>query len=189
MPTAFEPTRVNRASGGCVEPVMGSRGDGDDGFEEAFDALFASARAVARRLVGPGAAADDVAAEALARAYARWPKVRDLHYRDAWVMRVTANVALDTLRRARRPIPVAERRDTDTADDAVTRLALAEALRRLPRRQRDVVVLRYLADLSEADVAESLGVSAGTVKQHAHRALDALRRALGPGFLTGQEPT
>ncbi|HEX4493196.1 MAG TPA: sigma-70 family RNA polymerase sigma factor [Acidimicrobiia bacterium] len=168
---------------------MGARREADDGFEEAFDGLLASARAVARRLVGGGAAADDVAAEALARAYARWPKVRDLDYRDAWVMRVTANVALDTLRRARRMAPVDARHVTDPQADAVTRLALAEALRRLPRRQRDVVVLRYLADLSEADVAESLGVSAGTVKQHAHRALGALRRALGPGFLTGQEST
>ena len=134
------------------------RAPGDDDFEAAFDALFASARRIAVRLVGDGPEADDVAAEALARAYARWSKVADLDYRDAWVMRVTA-----------------------------TRLALGEALRRLPRRQRDVVVLRYLADLSEADVAKSLGVSAGSVKQHAHRAVDALRRTLGPGFLTGQE--
>jgi RNA polymerase sigma-70 factor (sigma-E family) len=160
-----------------------------DGFDEAFDALFAAARRIAARLVGEGGEADDVAAEALARAYARWPKVRDLDYRDAWVMRVTANVALDVLRRAHRPVPVPTGSAVDPAEAAVTRLALAQALRRLPRRQRDVVVLRYLADLSEADVAESLGVTAGTVKQHAHRAIDALRRSLGPGFLTGQEPS
>lgn len=167
---------------------VGSDGEsGGDDFEAAFDALFAAARRIATRLVGDGAEADDVAAEALARAYARWPKVRDLDYRDAWVMRVTANVALDVLRKAKRPIPVPTVSDVDPAEAAVTRIALAQALRRLPRRQRDVVVLRYLADLSEADVAESLGVSAGTVKQHAHRAVDALRRTLGPGFLAGQE--
>ena len=158
-----------------------------DGFEEAFDALFSAARLIAVRLVGAGPGADDVAAEALARAYARWSKIRELDYRDAWVMRVTANVALDVLRRSRRPLPAPVDDEADPADAAVTRLALAQALRRLPRRQRDVVVLRYLADLSEADVAESLGVSAGSVKQHAHRAVDALRRTLGPGFLTGQE--
>ena len=93
------------------------------------------------------------------------------------------------LRRAKRPLPTPVAAEVDPAEAAVTRIALAQALRRLPRRQRDVVVLRYLADLSEADVAASLGVSAGSVKQHAHRAVDALRRALGPGFLTGQEPT
>jgi RNA polymerase sigma-70 factor (sigma-E family) len=168
--------------------TVGTGGASDgDGFEEAFDALFAASRRIATRLVGDGGEADDVAAEALARAYARWPKVRELDYRDAWVMRVTANVALDVLRKAKRPVPLLAESAVDPAEAAVTRLALAQALRRLPRRQRDVVVLRYLADLSEADVAESLGVSAGTVKQHAHRALDALRRALGPGFLTGQE--
>jgi RNA polymerase sigma-70 factor (sigma-E family) len=159
----------------------------DDGFDEAFDALFSSARQIAVRLVGNGPEADDVAAEALARAYSRWSKIRELDYRDAWVMRVAANVALDVLRRSRRPLPAPVVDTVDPAESTVTRLALAEALRRLPRRQRDVVVLRYLADLSEADVAESLGVSAGSVKQHAHRAVDALRRALGPGFLTGQE--
>jgi RNA polymerase sigma-70 factor (sigma-E family) len=168
-----------------MEPGVGRTED--DGFEEAFDALLAAARRIAVRLLGNGAEADDVAAEALARAYARWSKVRDLDYRDAWVMRVTANVALDVLRRSRRPLPPMATDEIDPAEAAVTRLALAHALRRLPRRQRDVVVLRYLADLSEADVARSLGVSAGSVKQHAHRAIDALRRALGPGFLSGQE--
>jgi RNA polymerase sigma-70 factor (sigma-E family) len=171
-----------------MRPSVGQDHDSNgDGFEEAFDGLFAAARGMAIRLVGAGPEADDVAAESLARAYARWPKVRDLDYRDAWVMRVTANVALDVLRRSRRPLPPPAAVEDDPAEAAVTRLALAHALRRLPRRQRDVVVLRYLADLSEADVARSLGVSAGSVKQHAHRAVDALRRALGPGFLTGQE--
>ena len=165
------------------------RDTGQDGFEAAFDDLFAAARRVAVRLVGGGAEADDVAAEALARAYARWPKVRDLEYRDAWVMRVAANVALDALRRAKRPLPTPTPAVTDPAEATATRVALVQALRRLPRRQRDVVVLRYLADLSEADVAESLGVSAGAVKQHAHRGVDALRRALGSGFLAGQEPS
>ena len=160
---------------------------GDDGFEAAFDDLFGAARRIAVRLVGAGGEADDVAAEALARAYARWAKVRDLDYRDAWVMRVAANVAIDVLRKQKRPRPAAAEPEVDPADAAVTRLALGHALQRLPRRQRDVVVLRYLADLSEADVAQTLGVSAGTVKQHAHRAIDALRRALGPGFLTGGE--
>ena len=53
-------------------------------------------------------------------------------------------------------------------------------LRSLSRRQREVVALRYLADLPEADVARALGCSVGTVKQHASRGLAALRVALGP---------
>ena len=60
------------------------------------------------------------------------------------------------------------------------RAELVEVLRSLSRRQREVVALRYLADLPEADVARALGCSIGTVKQHASRGLAALRVALGP---------
>jgi RNA polymerase sigma factor (sigma-70 family) len=58
---------------------------------------------------------------------------------------------------------------------------LVRALRALPRRQREVVALRYLADRPEAEVADLLGCSAGAVKQHAHRGLAALRARLAPG--------
>jgi RNA polymerase sigma factor (sigma-70 family) len=58
------------------------------------------------------------------------------------------------------------------------RMDLTRALRRLPRRQRQVVVLRYLADWSEIDVAGELGCSTGAVKSHASRGLAALRRHL-----------
>ena len=61
------------------------------------------------------------------------------------------------------------------------RVDLVRALRALPRRQREVVALRYLADRPEAEVADLLGCSAGAVKQHAHRGLAALRARLGPG--------
>jgi RNA polymerase sigma factor (sigma-70 family) len=60
-----------------------------------------------------------------------------------------------------------------------SRLALVDALARLPRRQREAVALRYLADLTIDDVALTLGVSAGTVKQSVHRALHTLRGQLG----------
>ena len=60
------------------------------------------------------------------------------------------------------------------------RMELVAHLARLPRRQREVVVLRYLADLPEATVAAALGCSTGTVKQHASRGLCALRIGLAP---------
>jgi RNA polymerase sigma factor (sigma-70 family) len=78
---------------------------------------------------------------------------------------------------------VRERGATDPSGDAaVLRLALAAALEALPRRQREVVALRYLADLSEAQVAAALGVSADAVKTHLHRGTTALRARLGPDF-------
>ncbi len=68
------------------------------------------------------------------------------------------------------------------------RIALVDALTRLPRRQREAVALRYLADLSVDDVASSLAVSPGTVKQSVHRALQTLRTQLGPEMsLIGEE--
>lgn len=58
------------------------------------------------------------------------------------------------------------------------------ALGSLPRRQREVVALRYLADMPEAAVVAALGCAPGTVKQHAHRGLAALRRVLDPQVAT-----
>lgn len=62
---------------------------------------------------------------------------------------------------------------------ALERHGLVAALHRLPRRQREVLALRYLADLPEADVAAQLRTSVGTVKQHAHRGIARLRQELG----------
>jgi RNA polymerase sigma factor (sigma-70 family) len=67
----------------------------------------------------------------------------------------------------------------DLAEAVSLRLALGAALRGLPRRQREVVSLRYLADISEADVAQSLGISLNSVKKHTARGMTALRSRLG----------
>ena len=155
---------------------MGSTAAEPPEFEAEFDRLFGRAFAVARRLTGDPAAAEDVAAEALIRTYVRWSRVRSFEYRDAWVARVATNLAIKASRR--RPT-ARETVGTDESDATATRLALVEALARLPRRQREAVSLRYLADLSIDDVARALGVSAGTVKQSVHRALRTLRSQLG----------
>lgn len=150
-------------------------------FEEAFDDLFVRSSRLARRLLGDDAAAEDVAAEALARAYARWPRIAGRAWRDGWVLRVTTNLAIDA---SRRPKPRAgtDRPAMDVEDAVAVRLALVAALRALPRRQRESVVLRYLVGLSEAEVATTLRVSGGTVKTHLHRGTAALRSKLGPTF-------
>lgn len=159
-----------------------------DGFEDTFRALFPQAKRVAQRVLGRSELAEDAAAEAFARALASWRRVGGLPYREAWILRVTANVAVDMARKRHRREPTAtgdlpydDRQDRHPADEEVaTRLALVAALERLPRRQREVVTLRYLADLSETVVAECLGVAVGTVQQHAHRGVRSLREHLGP---------
>ncbi len=148
-------------------------------FETAFERLFPRAELLALRILGNQAEAEDVAAEALARAYARWSRLRELPYVDGWVLRVAANLAIDTLRRRGRRLMV-EAAPVD--DPVVLRLALSAALRSLPRRQREVIALRYLTDLGEAEVALALGIAPATVRTHVHRALVQLRGRLGTEF-------
>ena len=156
------------------------RNEEEESFRDAFRDLYTAAHRVARRLVGENATAEDCAAEAMARTFASWSRVRDLPYREAWVLRVTTNLAIDLLRRRQPAIEPA--RDTDGEDALATRLALGAALRGLSKRQRDAVVLRYLHGYTESQVAEALGVSPGTVKTHLRRGLDALRVRLGEDF-------
>ena len=107
----------------------------------------------------------------------QWRKVRG--YAEAWVVRVAGNLAIDTWRR-RQP-STRRRHATDAAQPRPEpngqRVDLHRALDTLSRRQREVLVLRFLADLPEADVAKALGCSVGSVKQHASRGLAALRTA------------
>jgi RNA polymerase sigma factor (sigma-70 family) len=143
-------------------------------FEDAFEGLYALAYRVAFRLLGRRGDAEDVAAEALARAYVRWSRIGA--FPEAWVSRVSTNLALDTWRKARRrqgtPAPTTII-DTFAAD----RIDLHRALASLSKRQREVVALRYIADLPEDTVAAALGCSTGTVKQHASRGLAALKQS------------
>jgi RNA polymerase sigma factor (sigma-70 family) len=154
-------------------------------FDDRFDDLAGLAYRVAFRLLGEREEARDVAQEALARAYARWHTVAG--YDEPWVARVATNLAISRWRKRRPTVPIDERHatlDADPAGTALDRHRLVQSLRRLPRRQREVVVLRYLADLSERDVARALKTTVGSVKQHAHRALTRLRAEMVPTVMT-----
>jgi RNA polymerase sigma-70 factor (sigma-E family) len=142
-------------------------------FELAFDGLYRLAYKVAFRIVGDRPEAEDIAQEALARASLRWPRLHE--HPEGWVSRVSFNLAIDRYRRRRREPRVALGPIGVVDDEVSERVDLVAALRRLPRRQREVVVLRYLADLSESDVAAALGCSVGAVKTHGSRGLAALR--------------
>lgn len=155
-------------------------------FDDLFRSTWPRAVAAARRIVGPGGDPEALAAEALTRAYDRWASVRRHPAPDAWALRVTINLALDRTRRDARVIDLrdggaAARLPTVDAGDDVTamRMALGDALRSLPEKQRHAVALRYLAGCGEADIAASLGISPGTVKTHLKRGLDRLRTELG----------
>lgn len=145
-------------------------------FEEAFDRLYNRAYGVAYALCGDRGEAEDAAQEALARALVQWNRIH--RYAEAWVVRTASNAAIGSWRKRRRTTVTHEDHTGSVEATDATRVDLVRALRGLPRRQRDVVVLRYIADLSEADVAAALGCATGTVKAHASRGLAHLRSAL-----------
>jgi RNA polymerase sigma factor (sigma-70 family) len=159
--------------------------DPDRTFDDRFDALALIAYRVSFRLLGDRSAAEEVAQETLARALVRWPSVSG--HDEPWVARVATNLAIGRWRRRRPTVPLDGNQGAGSSSfDAhlLERLGLLEALSRLPRRQRDVLALRYLADMPEREVAAILNTSVGTVKQHTHRALARLRRELAPASLT-----
>lgn len=111
------------------------------------------------------------------RAYDRWAMVQHHERPRAWVARVALNVATSWWRRHRRE--QGSPPDRPAAPDAHPMDAdLVQLVWALPRRQRQVVALRVLADLSVADTAVALGMAEGTVKATLHRALRQLREAL-----------
>lgn len=134
-------------------------------------------------LTGDWALAEDLLQTALAKTYLRWGRVEDA---EAYVRRVLVNTNSSWWRRRwRGEVPhddVPDAAGPDRWADVDARAALAAALARLPRRMRAVVVLRFDEDLTEAAVAEALGVTVGTVKSQTAKALAKLRTDAG---LTG----
>lgn len=143
-----------------------------------------------RRLVGLAAlvvddhqVAEDVVQDAFAGLYRRWRRLRDPNAAVAYLNRAVVNSSRDALRRRRqadkatlRLVPRAEELDSAEHDAVAHQEAdrLWASVTRLPRRQRQVLVLRYYLDQSEAEIAETLGMSRGSVKTHASRGLAAL---------------
>lgn len=128
--------------------------------------------------------AEEAVAEAFARAWARWRSVRTHRSPAAWVLRTAVNADITWWRKRRREVFTDATGEWD-ADPARQgggpdegSLDLTAAIRRLPPRQREVVVLRYLLDLDTATTAAELGIATGTVTAHLHRALAVLREQL-----------
>jgi RNA polymerase sigma factor (sigma-70 family) len=153
----------------------------DAAFDAAFDDLRALAYRAAYRLLGSAADAEEIAGETLIRAYAQWRRIED--HAQPWSVTVATNLALDRTRRAQ--VARSHQRalvqpDTTPDPHIEQRLDLQAALRSLPRRQREVVALRYLADWSERETADALGLEIGTVKSHTARGLARLRTLVAP---------
>lgn len=147
---------------------------------------------VAVLLTGDWHTAEDLTQASLVKLYRAWPKLRQDSDPDAYLRRIMVNTQRSWWRaRWRRETPTARLPEDvggegtgggDIADRQVLGALVRQALAGLPRQQRAVLVLRYCEDLSEAEVAEILGCSPGTVKTHAHRGMNALREVLGGEF-------
>src|SRR5215217_6261889 len=138
-------------------------------------------------LTGDVHAAEDLVQTALAKLYLAWDRVSDAPSVDAYARKIMVNEHTSMWRRMWRHRETVT--DTSTYDlpvagdeyDGVT-AALWDVVTSLPERQRAVVVLRYYEQLSEKEAADALGVSVGTIKSQASRALDTLRTRLGADF-------
>jgi len=169
--------------GGAAPDVRGQAPD------EAVTVMYLAHYAVLVRLavmlVGDVATAEDVVQDSFIAMHRAWRRLRDTAKALPYLRRSVINRSRSVLRHravADRQFPVlapglpsAE----DSALAAIQRSSVLAALSTLPLRQREVIVLRYYADLTDAQIAATLGISRGTVKSHTARAKDSLRAMLG----------
>ena len=173
-----------------------SRTDKDADFSAYMSARQPALYRTAYLLAGDHAGAEDLLQNAFAKLYLSWDKIRDRGALDGYVRRIMVNEHNSLWRRAwkRREHTTDTMPDTgihDTYDDGAGG-ALWAFVQTLPPKQRSVVVLRYYEQLSEAEIADVLGISVGTVKSQASRALAGLRarapQSLNPNGLHPHEP-
>jgi RNA polymerase sigma-70 factor (sigma-E family) len=169
--------------------VVVSSARATDGITALYETQWASLVRLAWLLLRDQGAAEDVAQDAFIATYRNWDKMRDEEAAVAYLRRCAVNGARSVLRHL-----MVVRRETEAEAgraDASGRLSspssdeaalahidsdhLVALLATLPERQREVIVLRYYSDFSEAQIAEALDIAPGSVKTHAYRGLRALR--------------
>ncbi|SEG77016.1 RNA polymerase sigma-70 factor, sigma-E family [Thermomonospora echinospora] len=147
----------------------------------------------AMQLTGDRTEAEDLLQVALAKTYLAWDRINDRSAVDGYVRRAMVNTQISWWRRRKLDIYPTDVLPDQPVDDHTRRSemrdALSRALDRLPKRQRLAVMLRYYEDMSEAEIAEVLGVSVGTVKSTVSRAMAKLRddTDLGNDFTASPE--
>ncbi len=151
-------------------------------FEDFYTSEFEAVLGLAYALSGNRWMAEDLAQEAFLEAHRSWNRVATFEHPGAWVRRVVANRSVSAFRRrmteakalgkiALRQTPIVPELSADNAE-------FWRAVRALPRRQAQVVALRYVEDLPVDEIAEILDVAPGTVRKHLHDARPALARRL-----------
>lgn len=165
-----------------INTPEGHRGGTDDGWE--WDEAHRVCIRLAYRYASNPSEAEDIAQDALLRAWRRRSTLRDPGRRNQWLATIVRNEAFRQHARLR-PNPTAAIEGQEGAEDervvaTVERADLHAALKRLNDRDRRLLELRYEEDLSQAEVAHKLGVPENTVKVQLHRARNRLLRAYTP---------
>ena len=179
-----------------MEPATGESGDGElvtrarRGDVDAFAALVRRYEATAVRVasvVCGSDGAEDAAQEGFIRAYRSLEKFDPGRPFRPWLLRIVVNVAKNRVRSEHRHVQLSRRAPhTDVSDDAASdalladerRQALARAIERLPGRDRVMIACRWFEDMSEREIADTLGIRPGTVKSRLSRAMTRLRAEL-----------
>jgi RNA polymerase sigma-70 factor (sigma-E family) len=148
-------------------------------FADFFQAGWEPCLRAVLAVVGSQQLAEDQVAEAFAKAWASWRKVRRHPAPRAWVVRTALNAGASWWRRRSRELPLADHDLTAPGElgDGLDAPLLA-ALQGLPQRQREVIALRIFLDLDTDTIARQLGIEPGTVRMHLSRGVTALRREL-----------
>jgi RNA polymerase sigma-70 factor (sigma-E family) len=156
----------------------------DDAVTQLYSAHYRSLVRLGALLLRDSGAAEEVVQDAFIAMHGSWRRLRDPDKALAYLRQAVVNRARSRLRHhkveqkyAPKPMPDGASAE-HSAMVALEHQSVLEALRRLPDRQREVLVLRYYSDLSEADIADALKISRGAVKSHASRGMAALRTSL-----------
>ena len=165
---------------------LGSAESAETLVEILFRRHYTSLLRTAYALLGTREGAEDAVQDAFVSLYRHWSGLRDPGAAESYVRAAVLNRCRARIRslisdrnRANNPVvPLFAVGSDEVVGSKEDAALIAGALRQLPRRQREVVACRYLLELTVAETAETLGISAGAVKRHTHRGLHALHTAL-----------
>ncbi|MFD3544710.1 SigE family RNA polymerase sigma factor [Streptomyces sp. NPDC058655] len=179
------PTPRGAAGGsGTAEAAPVVAGTTVDHLTETYQAHYRSLLGLAALLLDDTASCEDVVQEAFIRVHSARNRVRDRDKTLAYLRQTVVNLSRSALRRRILGLKLLSKPMPDMASaeegayDQLERDDLIKSMRGLQRRQREVLVLRYFADMTEAQVAETLGISIGSVKAYGSRGIAALRVAM-----------
>jgi RNA polymerase sigma-70 factor (sigma-E family) len=171
-------------SGTAESPASGRVWDADEAVTQLYAAQYRALVRLATLLLRDVGAAEEVVQDSFIAMHGSWRRLRDpdkalAYLRQSVVNRSRSALRHRTVEQRHAPAPMPDHASAEHgALETLEREELIRALHLLPRRQREVLVLRYYIDLSEAQIAETIGISRGAVKSHASRGMASLRLSL-----------